>query len=375
MPKSFKKIFLLLFIIIFFICFTISIKAKLKNGQTLNTINEKSWNQELIDLNYLILKISSINIINGLSLTKEQVLKLKELSIEIESINRPITELKKSTFDDIKKIKDCYLELIKYLEEKNPIPEKLKNELFLLRTLESEIIKKTILGAEKQGNSGNNCLKCHSTPDYFPTGNINKLQTKEITPEKRKEIDIAHLKGLFGETGIKKLWNIKKDIDDILYNAQKYILKDFRCCLLPPEGLMNPELFGQAYVTDQWFDYFKQTRNIKEKNWKDYKDLFLYPIEDIIESTLPGIKSKDKKNILKKVEEILEESRKMDEVDFEIKKKDLCIKLKDALNVDFLIGETERSRDDRQFIAAMFLLFPGNSKIYDEMLKEFDKIK
>ena len=201
------------------------------------------------------------------------------------------------------------------------------------------------------------------------------MQTKKITPVIRNEIDIAHVKGIFGDRGIKKLWELKEEVDEILYNAQKYILKDFRCCLLPPKGLMSIEYFGQAFVTDEWFNYFKEVRSVDNKYWKDYKDLFLYPIEDIIESTLPGIKSKDKKNILKKVNKILEDSRNMDEIDFEVKKKDLCIKLRDALNVDFLIGENNRTREDRQFIAAMFLLYPGSLKIYNSILEKFNEIE
>jgi hypothetical protein len=201
------------------------------------------------------------------------------------------------------------------------------------------------------------------------------MQTKFITPQIRKEIDISHVRGIFGDRGIKKLWELRKDVDNILYNAQKYILKDFRCCLLPPKGLMNIEYFGQAYVSDEWFNYFEEARSIESKYWKDYKNLFIYPIEDIIESTLPGIKLKDKKNIIKKVNKILEESRSLNEIDFEIQKKNLCLKLRDALNIDFLIGENDRTRDDRQFIAAMFLLYPGNLKIYDAMLKKFNEIE
>ena len=375
MQGPIKKISLLFLVIILSATISITIKAKLNNNQNLNSVNERSWTDDLNYLNYLILKASSLNVINGLSFNKEQVLKLKKLSGEIESL-KPLTLFsKKSNYEDINNIRDCFIELINNLEGKKPIPDKLKNRVLLLRSLESEIIKKTLLGAEKNEYLGNNCLKCHSTPDYFPEGNISNMQTKTFTHDKRREIDIAHVKGIFGDRGIKKLWELKEEVDDILYNAQKYILKDFRCCLLPPDGLMNIEYFGQAFVTDEWFNYFKEARSIDDKNWKNYKNLFIYPIEDIIESTLPGIKLKDKMNILKKVNKILEESRNMDDIDFEIKKKDLCIKLKDALNIDFLIGENDRTKEDRQFITAMFLLYPGNLKIYDSMLDEFNKIE
>ena len=51
------------------------------------------------------------------------------------------------------------------------------------------------------------------------------------------------------------------------------------------------------------------------------------------------------------VKTIIHEARKMDDVDFELQKEILCNKLQNAFNVDFLIGENDRSKKERQFIA------------------------
>jgi|GEM_PF-6646195 len=80
------------------------------------------------------------------------------------------------------------------------------------------------------------------------------------------------------------------------------------------------------------------------------------------------IKRKYKKQMLRDVEQIIKEARGMDEIDFELKKEMLRSKLQNALNVDFLIGAKKRKKNERQFIAAMFLLFPGSIEIYDNII-------
>jgi hypothetical protein len=58
----------------------------------------------------------------------------------------------------------------------------------------------------------------------------------------------------------------------------------------------------------------------------------------------------------------------MDDVDFELQKENLCKKLKSILNVDDLNGETARQREGRQFISAMFLIFPGSTDLYKNII-------
>jgi len=61
---------------------------------------------------------------------------------------------------------------------------------------------------------------------------------------------------------------------------------------------------------------------------------------------------------------MINDSRKMDEIDFELQKENLCVRLSEALKIDLLNGEATRQPDERKFIAAMFLLYPGNSAVY-----------
>ncbi|MFA5195296.1 MAG: hypothetical protein WC401_05820, partial [Bacteroidales bacterium] len=86
-------------------------------------------------------------------------------------------------------------------------------------------------------------------------------------------------------------------------------------------------------------------------------------LRDILEAKLPGIKKNDKKRMMHSAEAVITDARNMDEIDFELQKENLCVRLSEALNVDILNGEANRQSDERKFIAAMFLLFPGSSDL------------
>ncbi len=337
------------------------------NDHNHNLSNKNSWEYCLNEMNYLVLRTSSINIIQGLFLTPEQARQLKELAKKIESLNLSIPDTEGNTIDEFVKTRELFITIEKYLIQNKPISDSLKNEVFLTRKNETDIIKKTLIGADRRGLKGE-CMVCHAPPEYFSKGDVSKLETKKINEKKRKEIDVAHVKGIYNDEGIQMLWELKSEVDRILTNGQKYILNGFRCCLLPPDNLSDPSNIGQAFVTNEWINYFEEVRGASQEDWNNYKQLYFYPIEDIIEATLPGIKKKNKTEMMKQVEKIIESSRKMDKIDFELQKENICLSLQEALKVDFLIGETTRQKEDRQFIAAMFLLFPGSVDLYDEII-------
>jgi hypothetical protein len=361
-----KKDILFFFLVIaLLVSFTTGKKTKNVNSGT----DPNSWELQLNEMNYLIMRTSSINIIYGLNLTNKQAKELKNLSIKIDALNLKTPDTKGKAIPEFVEIRKCYKFLIEYLRVQKPIPDSLKKEVFRLREIESDIIKKSVIGAYKIPRGNDACIRCHSIPEHFPKGNIANLDTKTVSDKERTDIDLSHVKGIFLDSGVEKLWELKSEVDNILTNGQKYMLKIFRCCLIPPNDLNNPANIGQAAATSEWINFFRDVRKLSDKKYNDYKDLYLLPIRDIIDARLPGIKPKYKKEIMDKVENLIIDTRKLDEVDFELNKELICQKLQDILNVDFLIGESNRSKDDRQFIAAMFLLFPGSTGIYEEIIK------
>lgn len=329
----------------------------------------RAWENQLNELNYLVTRTSSINIIHGLFLSREQAARLKALAKRVESLQPAIPTTKGKTFAEFKEVRQTFLELIPMLVHKKPLSDKVRNRVMGVRLRESDLIKKSVVGAERGGWKGKSCIKCHVLPRRFPKGDASKLETSPIGPKIRREIDSAHVSGIFGAEITYRFWELKEEVDTILTNGQRHVLKEFRCCMLPPKQLSDPTRVGQAFSSDEWIQYFIQVRSLPDEQWVDFKNLYIVPIEDLIKATLPGIQSSERERILKEIDRILEDARKMDEIDFELQKESLCARLKRELQLDELTGESTRQKEDRQFLASMFLLFPGSVEVYDQILK------
>ncbi len=329
-----------------------------------------SWEKQLNEMNYLIMRTSAVNIINALALTSEQAKQLQKFEKEILLSDPPIPDMKGDASKDLINIRETYITLLRYLINKEPITENFKNQVSKMRLIESDIIKKSLLGAGNPNYIGKGCLHCHAPPDNFPKGDISGMKTEMITEKQRKIIDKAHVIGLYGEKGTYRLWELKSDVDNILNQYQKTVLKDFKCCLIPPKSLTDLTLAGQAFVTDEWINYFRKIRDVSKKDWADVKQFYIFPIEDLIEATLPGINSKDKKKIIKRVKKIINDSRKMNDITFEVQKTSLCLRLKEELAIDALRNDKKVINEDQAFRGAMFLLLPGNSAVYNKLIQQ-----
>lgn len=326
-----------------------------------------SWNEELNGLNYLVMRTSSINLVNGLYLSRDQAAALYKLSLQMEALDIEFPDNRELYSDDLTGISATYFTLIDVLLKGMKVSDSLKNGVNNMRITEADFIKRSILAAEMPAYSGKGCLECHAPPALFPKGSIASRDTKPITGSYRKEIDLAHIRGLFGDEGTARLWELKEAVDSILTNEQKYVFSSFRCCLIPPENSGDPGIIGQSFVTNEWIDYFNNIRSLTEKQWLDYKDLYLIPLRDILKAKLPGIKKRDMETRIAAAEQLIASARKMDKIDFELQKENLCIELSNALSIDDLNGESGRMADDRKFMAAMFLLFPGTTGLYLKM--------
>ncbi|HQI69700.1 MAG TPA: hypothetical protein PLT47_03050 [Bacteroidales bacterium] len=360
--KKTKVIPILILSALLLICFAFTSKPHF----TIKMIDQKPdpWEEQLNVLNTLVMQASSINLLHGLSLSKEQAQRLIPLAIQVDQLNLNLSLNTTYYNNELQKICNTYKNLIGALMQDKNLSDTLKNEVMRAREIHSEIIKRSLLATQTPGYHAEGCRKCHAAPEQFPAGNISGKDTHPITSEDRKEIDLAHVKGLFGEEGTLLLWNLRDQVDEILTNEQKYVFNLFRCCLIPQEDVSNPGIFGQSFVTNEWIEYFRKVRQLNDKDWQDYKSLFIIPLGDILEAKMPGIKKKDKQKMLDEAEKVINDSRKLDEVDFELQKENLCVSLSNALKTDLLNGEANRQPEDRKFVAAMFMLYPGSSAFY-----------
>ena len=360
--KKTKIIPVLAFTAMLFICFAFTSRHHF----TMILINQKPdpWEEQLNVLNNLVMQASSINLLHGLSLSKEQAQRLIPLAIRVDQLNLNLSPNTTYYNNELEKICNTYKNLIGALMQDENLSDTLKNEVMRAREKHSEIIKRSLLATQTPGYQADGCRKCHASPEKFPSGNISAKDTRPITPEDRKEIDLAHVRGLFGEEGTLLLWTLRDQVDEVLTNEQKYVFNLFRCCLIPQEDVSNPGIFGQSFVTNEWIEYFRKVRQLNNNEWQDYKSLFIIPLGDILEAKMPGIKKKDKKKMLDEAEKVINDSRNLDEVDFELQKENLCVSLSNALKTDLLNGEANRQPEDRKFVAALFLLYPGSSAFY-----------
>lgn len=325
------------------------------------------WEKQLKEMNYLIIQISSVNIINGLYFTKEQATALQNYSKEFSSVITSELDTTGNASADLSEVRRVYFKLLRVLQVKEVVSDSLKNQVYAARILEADIIKRSLLGAQKRGNIDAGCRKCHASPEYFPLGDISDKETKAIGEAERIEVDKAHSSGLFGQEGVVKLWFMKEKADTILTDGQKYIMKNFRCCLVPPDGLKDPTNIGQAFISDEWINYFRSIRKLSEKEWEKYQDLFILPLDTLIRATLPGIQVKKVKEMMNEAENVIKDARSLDDIDFELQRQKLCLKMKEALKASSLMDKSSQESDIRKFITAMFLLFPESDKLYSSI--------
>lgn len=354
--------------ILFFILVIAMILASFRSPENIAAQRkDKEWEKQLNEMNYLIMMISSVNIINGLYFSKEQAVLFQKYSLEFNSAGLPGLDTSASENDDLVKIRRIYIHLLSRLLQKDSIPYEFRKEVNAARIKESDIIKRSILGAQDRKNKDEGCMQCHCLPEYFPKGDISNKETKKISPDDRAAIDKAHVKGLFGSNGMLQLWLLKNKTDSTLTDGQRYIMKNFRCCLVPPNDLKDPTNIGQAFVSNEWINYFRKIRKFSDDEWKKYKDLFILPLDTLLRATLPGIQSSRLKQALSNAEKVVNDARALDAVDFELQKEKICLKMKDALKVTPSVSETSQEADIRKFTASMFLLFPGSDALYSKM--------
>ncbi|MFH0866465.1 MAG: hypothetical protein V1904_09720 [Bacteroidota bacterium] len=366
-----KRIINIIFLII--IVSIISFSSGIPLKQNLPVSNDKGWEKQLNEMNHLVILISSVNIINGLYFSKEQAALLNKYSIEFTSSGLPELDTTGNTSKDLVDVRRVYFQLLNLLLKKESVSDSLRKQVYAARIKESEIIKKSIAGAQKRGNKDIGCLQCHCIPEYFPKGDISEKVTKSISPEERAGIDKAHTIGLFGYDGMIKLWFMMNKTDSVLTDGQQYIMKNFKCCLVPPADLKDPTNIGQAFVSNEWINYFRAIRKLDEKQWELYKDLFILPLDTLLKATLPGISSKKSKEILHDAETVIKDARSLDAIDFELQKEAICLKMKDAIKPATPSAESFQEADIRKFVTAMFLLFPGSDVLYANISKLQEK--
>jgi hypothetical protein len=185
-----------------------------------------------------------------------------------------------------------------------------------------------------------------------------------------RETFLAHMAGVFGKRGLLKLMSLSAEVDRLLTDSQKEILKTFTCCIIPPKELSDPVRAGQASSGEKEIEILRKVRKVPETFWPYAKSRGLKKLEQLLVFKYPGITGVKIETICAGVGEIYEKARELSDVDFEMEKGELAAGLK-------RIGTPKKELDKRQqgFMNALFLFIPGSSAVYHNIIKRTDSVQ
>mgnify|MGYP006276640707 CR=1 FL=1 len=226
--------------------------------------------------------IKSINLINGLNLTIEQMVALKELT-------RETAHLEESTERDAERVEDRTLALMREFYEsleRNEIP--------------SERMK----------------ARVH-----------------------RSEHPFKELRASFVEAMVEKVEQVKS----VLNRGQLEMVKEYRPCIVPTQDLIDPSRIGSA-ASEKLKQRFDAIRSLSEDEFRRSRAGMIDRYLRRIRLRFPG--KVDEEEEAHYYGDFLEKVRKMDEVDWELQGEEMIEGLKEDKERAFRPGRLERDKTD-----------------------------
>ena len=215
---------------------------------------EAAWDDQIRAMGYLIVHLSNINVAGGLNLSREQAVALGDLARRVEAAAPPPPNLAGRYRPDLAVVRDTYVAVRQRLLAGEDVDDTLRRRVAEARRIEADVIRLSLtpLDASQSG-----CARCHRAPE---APDVRKTRggpayrqaagQAVTTPERRREVFMAHHEGVLGKAGIVAVALATKRVDDLLRAAQKDGLADFSCCITPPKDLTDPYRIGQAKSSD-----------------------------------------------------------------------------------------------------------------------------
>ncbi|MHC4605634.1 MAG: hypothetical protein ACYTAF_01700 [Planctomycetota bacterium] len=314
------------------------------------------WKDQIHELGYLLIHISTINVVNGLNLSREQIVDLRKLAKKVEEAGAKPPVLRGELDPRVRKVRDAFLELREVVLEGKDPDEKMHALILEVRGVESDLLREGLC-APRPRFAKNSCARCHMSPsEGKPKREWNP------TPAASREMATGHYVGLYGRRPYMAMALLAKKVDDLLTDSQREVFGDFSCCLIPPSNLRDPVRVGQASIPDWALDTLRKVREIPGRGWPKWRDRVLDFFEKMEDVKRPDVTDEEREALRKRMTEAMEEARGLSEFDFELAKEDLCKKL---------VGEKRQS--DHATKRAFFLLSAGSVAVYDAVLKRMDR--
>ncbi len=333
------------------------------------------WDEQLCELGYRLFANSSINVIYGVNLTKEQAQKLRKLAKEVEAKGIKKPETSGDFAPEVNKVRKTFMEIQETLFEKKEVTKELEAKLVEARKLESDILRRG-LTAPVWGQKYGSCRRCHAEPritdgkiTYDTTAKKWKAMGRKVnSPAVKKEMGVAHLGAVLRDMkGFRFMGEMGEKVAKILTDNHKEVVGKFSCCLIPPKSLSDPVRVGQADLAEWQVEMLEKARKCPDGWWPAAKKRTLDALQKGALIADPGMTEKKMKEERKRVGDILEKARSLSDVDFEMEKENLAAQIKVAM--------PETPEHLRNFNSAFFLLMPGAVKVYDKLIEHLDKQK
>lgn len=118
----------------------------------------------------------------------------------------------------------------------------------------------------------------------------------------------------------RKLNGLESELYQILTPAQRYVLKGYSPCLIPPKDLKDPVRVGQADSSDEYIQFLARVREISDSDYSKKIGLLLDRHLSNLESHLGKYRADDRERELRRLRHICDEVRKCSDLKFELKK-------------------------------------------------------
>lgn len=149
------------------------------------------------------------------------------------------------------------------------------------------------------------------------------------------------------EQAMPALKEIENKITAVFSDAQKEVINTFNPCLIPPQNLKNPVRAGQATDNTMFTNMLKRLRSIPESEWEENKDNFVQKHLDGIQSHLGKLTPEEIAQEKKRILEVIENARTMDDAEFELNLPQLAESFKPKHKAKELHEELQKLEEQR----------------------------
>jgi hypothetical protein len=319
-------------------------------------------------MDYHIFHIASLNAMNGLNLNRDQIHKLQALARKVEQAGPRPPEMDHALCQGLAGVREAYRELTKVLMEGKEISPELKARVLQARTKEAQVIRASLIDPPLSGQPSQ-CVRCHAVPDKSkalePSASLEGASfvgRKMSFGGDKKDRDTAHGYGILGYKGMQIVAKLAPDVDAVLTDAQKNVMQEFACCLIPPTELSDPVRAGQAEVSEGALQFLRRIRAVSAPNWDRARTAAVNRLKQLYVTRQPELTESDLRQMETKLTDLFERVRKMSDAEFELNKDTLCVELK-------MKPAGQVSNAQQGFKAALFLLMPGSQELYSTLLK------